>query len=198
MKSFYETMEERRSYYSLDANVQVSDVRLAELMSFIVKHTPSAFNSQSGRLVLLLKEHHQKLWDITLEELKKFATPEQWTNTKQKIAGFRAAYGTILFYNDDDVTLEFTALYPLYKNRFAKWAQHANAMMQFAAWNLLEAEGLGASLQHYDPLIDERVAQEWNIPKSYHLIAQMPFGNPTAPPAEKEFLPIGERVRIFD
>ena len=54
-----------------------------------------------------------------------------------------------------------------------------------------------ASLQHYNPLIDEAVAKEWQLPETWELIAQMPFGAPLQEPGAKEFNPIEERVRIF-
>jgi predicted oxidoreductase (fatty acid repression mutant protein) len=37
-------------------------------------------------------------------------------------------------------------------------------MHQFAAWTALEAEGLGANLQHYNPLPDQKASEIWNIP----------------------------------
>ena len=69
-------------------------------------------------------------------------------------------------------------------------------MRQLVVWTGLEAEGLGASLQHYNPLIDDEVKTEWNVPANWKLIAQMPFGNPTAAPGEKEFQPLEERVKF--
>ena len=50
--------------------------------------------------------------------------------------------------------------------------------------------------QHYNPLIDDEVKTEWNVPANWKLIAQMPFGNPTAAPGEKEFQPLEERVKF--
>ena len=47
------------------------------------------------------------------------------------------------------------------------------------------------------PLIDEAVAKEWQLPETWELIAQMPFGAPLQEPGAKEFNPIEERVRIF-
>ncbi|MNU09462.1 hypothetical protein D3C72_2560420 [compost metagenome] len=64
-------------------------------------------------------------------------------------------------------------------------------------WTALEEEGLGASLQHYNPLIDEHVKNEWKLPENWKLIAQMPFGAPTFEPGDKEFQPIEERVKSF-
>jgi predicted oxidoreductase (fatty acid repression mutant protein) len=58
-------------------------------------------------------------------------------------------------------------------------------------------EGLGVSLQHYNPIIDEEVKKQWNIPGSWKLIAQMPFGKPTAAPDEKEIKPLDERVKVY-
>lgn len=196
-QSVYEAMEGRRSIYSIDANVDVSDVRLDEIVAFVVKHTPSPFNSQSGRLVLLRGDHHKKLWEFVLKVLKPLTPPENFAKTEEKIGGFAAGYGTVLFYNDNDVTRRYGDENPLYRDNFVKWSHHANAMMQFAMWNLLEAEGLGASLQHYNPLIDEDVRREWNLPAGWELFAQMPFGRITAPPGEKEFEPVAERMLVF-
>jgi uncharacterized protein len=46
-------------------------------------------------------------------------------------------------------------------------------------------------------LIDEKVAAQWNIPADWKLIAQMPFGKPTAPAGDKEFAPLDERVKVY-
>ena len=50
--------------------------------------------------------------------------------------------------------------------------------------------------QHYNPLIDEKVKADWSLPESWKLVAQMPFGKPTVPPEQKEFIPIEERVIV--
>ena len=71
-------------------------------------------------------------------------------------------------------------------------------MLQYIAWTLLETEGFGASLQHYNPLIDEKVKSAWDIPSSWKLIAQMPFGLPTALADKKEFVPIEKRFKAFE
>lgn len=113
------------------------------------------------------------------------------------MAGFRSGYGTILFFEDDAVIKSLQEQFELYKDNFPIWSQQSSGMLQFAIWTALELEGLGASLQHYNPLIDEAVKAEWNIPESWRLIAQMPFGNPTAEPGEKDFQPIEERVKVF-
>ena len=70
-KNFYEAIKERRSIYAISKESPISDERIQEIVEDIVKHVPSAFNSQTTRTVILLGEYHDKLWDITMEALRK-------------------------------------------------------------------------------------------------------------------------------
>jgi predicted oxidoreductase (fatty acid repression mutant protein) len=70
-------------------------------------------------------------------------------------------------------------------------------MHQFAVWTMLEEAGFGASLQHYNPLIDAEVAATWGIDPHWKLMAEMPFGKPTATPGKKEFQPLEKRLLSF-
>ena len=197
-KNFYEAIESRRSIYGLSNEPVISDEKIEEIIKFAVKHTPSAYNSQSGRVVLLLGEHHKKFWDITEETLKRVVPPEQdFAPTAEKMQSFRNGYGTVLFFEDESVVKGLQEKFPLYKDKFPQYANESNGMLQYIIWTALEVEGFGASLQHYQPLIDDEVKKEWGIPKEWKLHAQMPFGKPTAPPKVKEFAPIEQRVKIF-
>jgi predicted oxidoreductase (fatty acid repression mutant protein) len=51
---------------------------------------------------------------------------------------------------------------------------------------------------YYNPLIDDQVKRNWQIPSEWKLIGQMPFGKPTAAPGEKEFMPLEERIKVFE
>lgn len=159
-----------------------------------MKHTPSAFNSQSSRLVVLSGEAHNKLWDITTAALRKVVGDGDFSGTQQKMDSFKAGYGTVLFFEDEAVVKSLQEQFTAYADNFPIWSNQASAMHQLVVWTGLEAEGLGASLQHYNPLIDDEVKKEWNIPDNWKLIAQMPFGNPTATPGDKEFKPLEDRV----
>ena len=63
-------------------------------------------------------------------------------------------------------------------------------------WTALEAEGLGANLQHYNPLIDAKIASTWNVPQTWSLKGQLVFGKPVGQPGEKSFKPLEERVFV--
>jgi predicted oxidoreductase (fatty acid repression mutant protein) len=196
-KDFYTAVETRRTFYGISKETVVSDEKIKDVIYHAVKHTPSAFNSQTGRLVVLLGDHHNKLWDITKEELRKLVSEDQFVTTEEKMNSFRSGYGTVLFFEDQSVVEALQRDFSTYKEKFPEWSNQASGMLQFVVWTSLENEGLGASLQHYNPLIDDEVKKEWNIPKEWKIIAQMPFGNPTVQPGEKTFQPLEDRVKIF-
>ncbi|MFE4242610.1 nitroreductase family protein [Peribacillus butanolivorans] len=196
-KDFYTAIKERRSIYGINNEVKVSDEKIKEIVEFAVKHTPSAFNSQSSRLVVLTGEAHNKLWDITTEALRKAVGGGDFTGTQQKMDSFKSGYGTILFLEDESVVKSLQEQFATYADNFPIWSQHTSGMHQLVVWTALEAEGLGATLQHYNPLIDDEVKKEWSIPNNWKLIAQMPFGNPTIPAGEKEFQPLEDRIKFY-
>lgn len=127
---------------------------LKKLVRIAVMYTPSPYNMQSGRAVLLYGEHHHKLWNgIVLETLRKITSEDKFIKATKKIAGFDAGYATVMFFDDTEVTKEFENKYPKYAEKIASWTHHSNGMMQFALWTMLEDSGFGASLQHYNPII---------------------------------------------
>jgi predicted oxidoreductase (fatty acid repression mutant protein) len=194
---FYSAIKNRRSFYGISGESTISDDRIRQIIEQAVAVAPSAFHSQSARVVLLLGEHHTKLWDITMETLRKIVPEEKFSATEQKINSFRSGYGTVLYFEDQTIIEDFQKNFPTYKDNFPIWSQQSSGMLQYIIWTSLEEEGLGASLQHYNPLIDEEVKKQWNLPNSWKLIAQMPFGKPTAAPGEKKIKPLDERIKIY-
>lgn len=196
-KNFYDAVENRRSLYGLSKEEVVSEEKIEEIIAHAVKHVPSPFNSQSGRVVLLMREHHDRLWEITKEVLKERVSEKKFPKTEEKLNSFKSGYGTILFFEEQETVKNLQERFPKYSETFPLWSQQSSGMLQYVVWTSLEMEGLAASLQHYNPLIDEQVKQEWDIPESWQLISQMPFGKPTEGAGEKEFKPLEERVKIF-
>ena len=179
--------QNRRSQYVLGKNLPLAENEILEIIDNAVKYSPSAFNSQTAHAVVLLGDNHQKLWDITFEELGKFLPNEDAkTATKAKLDGFAAAYGTILFFEDHDVVKGLQEQFPSYADNFPLWSEQSTGIASFAVWNALAEAGVGANIQHYNPVIDERVAKEWNIPTNLVLRAQMPFGEIVGEPTPIE------------
>ena len=79
---------------------------------------------------------------------------------------FKSGYGTVLYFEDNQVVEELQENFALYKDNFPIWSQQSSGMLQFAIWTALEIEGFGATLQHYNPLIDEEVRKEWEVQKA--------------------------------
>lgn len=196
-KDFKQAMEKRRSIYGICSECPVSDDQILDIVKHSVKHVPSAFNSQSSRVAVLLGEKHQQLWAIVMDTLKAIVPPEHFGPTEQKINSFAGGYGTLLYFDETQITNGLMEKFPTYKDNFPVWAEQANGMLQFAIWTQLEEAGLGVNLQHYNPIIDDAVKKAFNIPDSWRLIAQMPFGKPTVEPGEKEFAPLDERVIVI-
>lgn len=196
-KDFFTAVADRRSFYGISKEAVVSDDKIKEIIEHAVKHTPSAFNSQSTRVVLLLGKEHDKLWDITMEALRKIVPADNFSSTEDKINSFKNGYGTVLYFEDNSVIESLQKQFALYKDNFPIWSQQTSGMHQFVIWTALEIEGFGASLQHYNELIENDVKKEWSIPENWKLIGQMPFGKPTAKPDEKQFSPLEERIKVF-
>ncbi|MFS0645497.1 nitroreductase family protein [Siminovitchia sp. 179-K 8D1 HS] len=196
-QDFFTAVKERRSYYAISKESDISDQQIEELLANAIKYAPTSFNSQSGRVVLLLGENHDKLWNITEAALREIVPEENFGPTAQKMEGFRKGYGTVLFFEDLSVVKSLQEQFPTYADKFPDYSLQSSGMLQYIVWTALEIEGFGASLQHYQPLIDEAVQKIWGIPSDWKLLAQMPFGKPTAHPGEKEFQSIKERFKVF-
>lgn len=187
----------RRTIYKLNKTLPVAAGRIRELVQQTTLHTPSSFNSQSNRVVVLVGAEHDRLWDFAAEALRAIVPDDRWPATADRIAGFRAAAGSALFFTDDDAVKDMQAKFPTYADRFPSWADQSNGMQQLLLWTALELEGLGANLQHYNPLIDQKVAATWDIPASWKLNAQLVFGGKDADAGEKDFQPLDHRVKFY-
>lgn len=196
-KPFLTEVENRRTIYKTKTSISISDEELEEMIEHIVKYMPSAFNSQSTRIVLLLNDQHIKFWENAKTVLKDVMGPDRdFEPTNQRINGFEHAYGTILYFEDEDVIKSLQEQMPSYADNFANWAVQTNAMHQYAIWTALSSKGIGASLQHYNPLVDQVTTQTFDIPASWKLVAQMPFGDIEEQDGEKEIHPTDQRFII--
>jgi predicted oxidoreductase (fatty acid repression mutant protein) len=103
---FLAALANRRSYYALRAESPIPDSKLRSILRDVLLLTPSAFNSQSSRMVILLKQEHEKFWNIVKEVLRNHIGNELFQKSEPKLDGFKAAYGTVLFYEDVPVIQE--------------------------------------------------------------------------------------------
>lgn len=195
---FIDLITKRRTIYAIGKKVEHSPEFLTDLIQTAIKQSPSSFNSQSSRAVILFNAEHEKFWTFVAEKLKSYAKDEKSAaKTTAKMASFAAGVGTVLFFEDLEVIQNLQEQFPSYAENFPVWAEHSTAIAQFATWTALHTLGLGASLQHYNPIVDEQVHNEWDIPKNWKLRAQLVFGSIEAEAKEKTYIENAERFKVF-
>ncbi|MCC4440264.1 nitroreductase family protein [Limosilactobacillus reuteri] len=188
----------RRSIYALGDNLSQTPEEIFDLVKQTIKNSPTAFNSQTVRAVVLFGKSSDKVWEIVEDALRKIAkSPDAFEQTKSKIDSFKAGYGTILYFTDTTIVHQLENDYPSYAANFANWAEQGLGGAQQAVWTALAEQGIGASLQHYNPLIDDAIHQVFNLPVDWQLRAEMPFGSIEAPAGEKAQLDDEEMFKLI-
>lgn len=196
--AFLDQIKQRRSIYAIGNNVSLDQTEVENTIKEAVRHSPSSFNSQTSRVVILFGESHQNFWNIVRDTLKKIVPADAFEGTNNKINSFAAGYGTALFYEDQEAVKELQAQFPLYADNFPVWSEHSSAIAQFATWTALAEKNIGASLQHYNPIIDDEVSIAFDVPSNWKLRAQLVFGSIEAPAGEKTFMDDAERFKTFN
>ncbi|XID74940.1 nitroreductase family protein [Alkanindiges sp. WGS2144] len=194
---FLNSISKRRSIYHIGKNVSLSQEQIVDLIHEAVEHSPSSFHSQSSRIVILFGAQSEKFWNIVRETLRKIVPADAFDATDKKISSFAAGAGTVLFYEDQAVIQSLQEQFALYADNFPVWSEHSTGIAQFAVWSTLANENIGASLQHYNPIIDEEVAATFDIPANWKLRAQMPFGSIETPAEKKAHMERSERFKVF-
>ena len=90
-------LQNRRTIYAIGKNIQQTPEQLTELIQEAIRQSPSSFNSQSSRAVILFNTEHEKFWGFVKEKLKEYATDEAAAEKPAKMDSFAAGVGTILF-----------------------------------------------------------------------------------------------------
>lgn len=189
----------RRTIYQLGReNFPLKNSEVNSIVTEVVKHTPTSFNSQTTRAVILYGAHHEKLWGKFAHDALKAvsASEEAFAATKGKLDMFKGAYGTVLFFEDVNGIKKMQEAFPMYAAKFPDFAHHSSGAAQINTWTALSLEGVGCNLQHYSPLIDEDIRKEWGVPENFELSAQLVFGTKVGEPGDKDFLP--DTVTVFE
>lgn len=195
---FLDLITKRRTIYVIGKNTAQTPEYLTDLIQNAIKQSPSSFNSQSSRAVILFNDASEKFWTLVADKLKAYAKDEESAaKTTAKMASFAAGVGTVLFFEDQDVVSGLQEQFSSYADNFPIWAEHSTAIAQFAVWTALHTEGLGASLQHYNPIVDQEVHAEWSIPSNWKLRAQLVFGSVEGEAKDKSYMDDAARFKVF-
>lgn len=157
-RAFLELVKARRSYYNISAKSLVERSTIKEIIDQAVLYTPSSYNVQGGRVVLVYDDAHKHLWGIVREHLLAWLPKDNEEMIKiqsNKLDGYSAGYGTVLFLEDEDTIEASKKRSPQFGDLFETWTEASSAMLQYVVWTALEAEGFGASLQHHTAMMNE-------------------------------------------
>ena len=185
-----DSLSARRSVYRLDRALPVSEETVLRTVEKAAELVPDAFNMRSQRVAVALGEKQDALWDAVFDAFGGKVA-------REKIDAFKAAAGTVLFFTDEPTVAALQAKFPMYAANFPVWASQANGMLQLAVWGALRDLGIGANVQHYNPVIDDAVRALFGLPETWRLVAQMPFGSIVEPAGPKDGEDIAQRVRVF-
>lgn len=195
--TFIDQLKKRRSIYVLGKRVHLSQVYLAELIQEAVRSCPSAHNSQSTCIVILMGDSHHHFWNVVKEVQRKLVPAHIVAGAELKVDQCSAGFGTVLFYEDQQIIQQLQKKIPFDAAEFPIWSEQVSGMAQYAVWTCLADAGLGASLQHYNPSIDADISKVFEIPKHWLLRAQLVFGSIEEKVAEKEHYKDEERFMIY-
>lgn len=195
--SYIDIIKQRRSVYDLHKHLPISENKLMRILEDVIRESPTAFNMQSSYVIVLMDGQHERLWNIVTKTLKDIVPSNKFEPTQKKMNMFSNAKGTILFFENTQIIEQLKQDYPLYKDQFDNFALRGMGILQGNIWNALAEVEIGASLQHYNPLIDEAVKEEWDIPEYYQLSAQMVFGGIGSIPEPKEKVDVHTRINLY-
>lgn len=187
--SLNDALEARRSIYAIGNDMPVGDDEVIGLIEKATALVPDAFNMKSQRVLIAMGERNAALWDAVYDAFGGQVD-------RAKIDSFAAGRGTVLYFLEASVVKGLQEQFPLYADNFPVWAQQANGMLQIAVWAGLAEIGVGANLQHYNPIIDDAVRALFDLPESWQLVGQMPFGSIVEGREPKEDEDISLRVRV--
>lgn len=182
ISTFLKSYTSRRTQYQLKKALPegVTLQQVQDIVQQLVKHTPTSFNSQTVRAVILTGALHDKVWQSVTDAIPAEAQKKRPNSIKEE------AYGSIIFFDDDAALKKIQEAFPPYADYFPIFASTSNGAAQINTWTLIGELGLGGHLQHYNPLVQE--ALKGKVPESWNVVAQLAFGVPVGEPSEKEFI----------
>lgn len=174
-QQFLDFVKSRRTYYSLSDKEVLPKDKVVEVVTESLRNSPSAFNSQTSRAIILFGQAHKTYWNETIANALPDASKEAFA---PRIAGFAKASGTVLLFEDTAVLEKYQEGAPEpYKHLFPQWGDHSSGIAQVTAWTALEAFGFGANLQHFSVQhLKESVAKKVGAPDGWRPVAELVFG----------------------
>jgi len=180
--SLLDLMAQRRSIRRLRSGPfpESTQARLHEA----VRLTPAAFNVASTHVVFVHAER-AAFWRVVEEGFRErlAADHDRLERYLARLDGFRPGVGAALIFEDTTARAALVDAWSITDEQALAFAEQGLGMIQFALWLALTAEGLVTSLQHWEWLLEDRIAAFANCPpERFRLAAVLPIGYPDEDP----------------
>jgi predicted oxidoreductase (fatty acid repression mutant protein) len=161
-----------------------------------IQLTPAAFNLPPWHVVLI-SETRVAFWDIVEEGFRANLEGDRLQRYLGRLEGFRPGVAIALIYEDLAVQPALRDAWRISDEQATSFVQQGLGMVQLSVWLALTAEGLVTSLQHWEWLLEDRIAEFVGFPtERYRLAAAMPIGYADEPPRRVERPPLEQVVSL--
>lgn len=188
--SYLKAISSRRTVYALKptlpAGVTLQDVQA--VVQAIIKDTPTSFNSQVNRAIILTGAEHRRVWDQVVNGIPSESGKKRPTSVRDE------AFGSVIFFTDDKTTEQLQAKFPAWASAFPQFADHSSGAAQIHTWTALKQLGIGGHLQHFNGYVKSALPE--SIPLEWQVHGQLVFGEPAVESLpEKTY--IDNPVKVF-
>lgn len=195
--TYSDILNTRRSIYILNKQLPVAEVEVINRIKEAISLSPTAFMMQDIQAIILTEDNHQKLWgEIVHDTLKEIVPLEAFKRTEVKLNTFSQGAGTILLFRNLGVIEQTKLDFATYAHEVDSWSWQNLGVVMVNIWNSLAEVNVGANIQHYNPLIDDKVKVTWDVPDNLQLVGQLVYGGIASRPGVKARKSGDELVRI--
>lgn len=95
---FLDAAAYRRTVYGLKDTSPIPDSRIEEIVQKVLSFSPSSYNTQPGRVTIVLGQKHKDLWQVIIDAAKpvlEAAGPGVWDAMGPRLEGHKSAYGSV-------------------------------------------------------------------------------------------------------
>jgi predicted oxidoreductase (fatty acid repression mutant protein) len=159
---------------------------MAERLRAAVAMTPAAYNLPPWR-VILVDEGREALWEEVAAGFREHLSGDRLARYLDRLEGFRQGVAVALVFEERAVERVLREENGAAPEIAAAFVQQALGMVQLSLWLAIAAEGLAASLQHWEQLIGTRAARFTLLPEDdLTLLATVPIGYADGRPATRD------------
>ena len=173
-KALQSILADRRSIRRLRPGPFTPEMR--ERLLEAVRRTPAAYNLPPWRVVLV-HERREAFWAEVELGFRETLHGDQRDRYLDRLRGFAPGVAVALVFADTGVERELREERGAAAEVAQLFVQQALGMVQLSLWLAVTAEGMAASLQHWDHLVGPKLARFAGLPEAeFDLVATMPIG----------------------